>query len=96
MVEHYNNLTLKTMQMLKYFRFADNFENDPPKFLVKVDDDVFLNLPLLAHQLLDSNEVISIEDHQLSPNEKWSFGFRIGDGIQVNCYELIYAYILLF
>jgi len=87
MVEHYNNLTLKTMQMLKYFRFADNFENEPPKFLFKVDDDVFLNLPFLAHQMLDSNEIISIGEEKLRPDEKWIFGCLLGNGIQVKFYK---------
>ena len=83
MVEHYNNLTLKTMQMLKYFRNVDNFENGPPKFLVKVDDDVFLNLPFLANQLLDNSTVIAVGDQNLSPNEKWIFGSMLGNGKQV-------------
>ena len=94
MVEHYNNLTLKTMQMLKYFRNVDNFENGPPKFLVKVDDDVFLNLPFLAHQLLDNSTVIAVGDQHFGPDEKWIFGFLLGTGKQVKFNKWIYSPVL--
>ena len=50
MNEHYNNLTLKTLSMLKYFIDSSNFIT-PPKYLVKVDDDTFVNVPRLWNTL---------------------------------------------
>ncbi len=81
MVEHYNNLTLKTMHTLKYFRNVDHFESPPPKFLFKVDDDVFLNLPVLVNQLLDN--ATSVGDLKHDPDEKWIMGYFLGNGKKV-------------
>ena len=50
MDEHYNNLTLKTLFTLKYFLNSSNFVT-PPKYLVKVDDDTFVNVPRLWNTL---------------------------------------------
>ena len=67
MIDHYNNLTLKTLFTLKYFLNSSNFEtsNDdgnktysaaaPPQYLVKIDDDSYLNLPLLWKSLEQNN-----------------------------------------
>ena len=57
MIDHYNNLTLKTLFTLKYFLNASNFEDQspPPQYLVKVDDDSYLNLPLLWKSLEQNN-----------------------------------------
>ena len=65
MEEHYNNLTLKTLFSLKYFLNTSNFEantafpetpeSEPPQYLVKVDDDSYLNLPLLWKSLEQNN-----------------------------------------
>ena len=45
-MDSYNNLTLKSMFMLK---FASNLNDlDPFGFLVKVDDDSFVNLKALT------------------------------------------------
>ena len=51
LVEHYNNLTLKSLYAIKFF--LEGFEgNLKPRFLMKVDDDNFVNLPLLYNQLV--------------------------------------------
>jgi hypothetical protein len=44
-VEHYHNLTLKTMFSLKYFLDGSNFEEGKiPDYIFKADDDTFVNL----------------------------------------------------
>ena len=48
MVDHYNNLTLKSVFMLKYFLNETNFYDPPPSHVMKVDSDVYLNLPQLV------------------------------------------------
>ena len=58
MDEHYNNLTLKTLFTLKYFLNSSNFVT-PPKYLVKVDDDTFVNVPRLWNTLnYDENSTL--------------------------------------
>ena len=48
-VEHYNNLTLKSIHMLKLLLLL---YTNSTKFLIKIDDDSFLNLPRLSFVLL--------------------------------------------
>jgi len=70
MIDHYNNLTLKTLFTLKYFLNTSNFETGSdddglmaanetysaaPQYLVKIDDDSYLNLPLLWKSLEQNN-----------------------------------------
>ena len=66
MIDHYNNLTLKTLFTLKYFLNTSNFETRnedgnktysavAPQYLVKIDDDSYLNLPLLWRSLEQNN-----------------------------------------
>ena len=49
MQDSYNNLTLKTLFTLKYFLNSSNFASNytGPKYLAKVDDDTYANLPRL-------------------------------------------------
>ena len=54
MVDHYNNLTLKSVFTLKFFLNESNFEDSKPPFhLMKVDNDVYLNVPQLLRLLED-------------------------------------------
>ena len=62
MGEHYNNLTLKTLFTLKYFLNTSNFIATPPKYLMKVDDDTFVNVPRLWNTLENSKEWSQIPD----------------------------------
>jgi hypothetical protein len=78
LVEHYNNLTLKTMHMLKFFNDPENFNGSLPQILIKVDDDIFLNLPLLIKQL--SNDPIVVGKTIVKLASKWLIGYRLGDG----------------
>ena len=48
LVDHYNNLTLKSVFMLKFFLDKSNFYDPPPSHVMKVDSDVYLNLPQLV------------------------------------------------
>lgn len=49
LVDHYNNLTLKTMLALKYFVNGSHFgPQEPPRYLFKVDEDAFVNLARLS------------------------------------------------
>ena len=47
MVDHYNNLTLKSVFTLKFFLNESNFNSPPPFHMMKIDNDVYLNLPQL-------------------------------------------------
>ena len=47
MVEHYYNLTLKSVFTLKFFINESNFDDPPPFHLMKIDSDTYLNLPQL-------------------------------------------------
>ena len=62
MGEHYNNLTLKTLFTLKYFLNTSNFIATPPKYLMKVDDDTFVNAPRLWNLLEYDKEWSQIPD----------------------------------
>ena len=54
MVDHYNNLTLKSVFTLKFFLNTSNFDADTvPYYLMKVDNDVYLNVPQLLRLLED-------------------------------------------
>ena len=48
-LDSYNNLTLKSILMLKYVK--NNCENKV-KYVMKCDDDTFINVPNLIHVLL--------------------------------------------
>ena len=53
-IEHANNNTLKTILALKYI-FSLNWDSKFPEFVMKSDDDIYINIPLLS-QLLFSSE----------------------------------------
>ena len=38
-----------------YLNFTDHFSETTPKYLMKTDDDVFVNLPILYHLLTKVN-----------------------------------------
>jgi hypothetical protein len=54
-IEHANNNTLKTVLALKYI-FSVNWDGHYPEFVMKSDDDVYINIPLLSKLLFDSND----------------------------------------
>ena len=59
MVDHYNNLTLKSVMMLKFFVNESNFHDyKPPYYLMKTDDDSYVNL----HQLLQLLHVENLKN----------------------------------
>ena len=41
--------------------FLDAFQENPPRYLLKVDDDTFVNLPLLYNQLTTSDSYKGLE-----------------------------------
>jgi len=52
MVEHYQNLSLKSMFTLKFYLEKGHFKsNQVPEYLFKVDDDTFINLPALKNTI---------------------------------------------
>merc|ERR1711953_115436 len=53
MVDHYNNLTLKSVFSLKFFLNESNFYDPPPFHIMKIDNDVYLNVPQLVKLLKD-------------------------------------------
>ena len=55
LVEHYNNLTLKSVHMLKLFH---TFYRNSTKFVVKADDDSFINLPKLSKLFINTPPTI--------------------------------------
>jgi hypothetical protein len=46
---------LKTVLALKYI-FSVNWDGHYPEFVMKSDDDVYINIPLLSKLLFDSND----------------------------------------
>jgi hypothetical protein len=51
-VDHPYNETLKTMHFIKY---VTNLQwVNPPEFIMKTDDDIYLNLPLLSSIIFDT------------------------------------------
>lgn len=50
-IDHYFNLTLKTVFTLKFFMNESNFEENPPFHVMKIDNDAYLNLPQLMKEL---------------------------------------------
>jgi beta-1,3-galactosyltransferase 1 len=61
-VDAYNNLTLKSMFMLKFVTsFMDSAPQDSVKFLLKVDDDCYVNLKAL----LKYNSILAKYSHTM-------------------------------
>ena len=62
LIEHYDNLTLKSLYSLKFFLTNDMFPSrELPKYMLKVDMDVFVNIPKLIHLLTEDEEVMQEE-----------------------------------
>ena len=53
-IEHANNNTLKTLNAFKYILNLD-WNKNFPEFVMKTDDDVYLNLPMLGQILFPEN-----------------------------------------
>ena len=53
MVDHYNNLTLKSLFSLKFFLNESNFNDPPPFHIMKIDNDIYLDVPQLVKLLKD-------------------------------------------
>ncbi|CAH2014344.1 unnamed protein product, partial [Acanthoscelides obtectus] len=56
-VDSYNNLTLKSIQMVK---LAANNCLNTTKYLLKIDDDMFVNVPRLVSLILAVNETRNV------------------------------------
>ena len=54
-IEHANNNTLKTVLALKYV-FSLDWDGHYPEFVMKTDDDIYLNVPLLSQILFEKEE----------------------------------------
>ena len=50
-VEHYSNLTLKSIYSLKLF-LNEAWNPNPPSYMLKVDIDVFVNIPKLFQEII--------------------------------------------
>lgn len=51
-IDSYNNLTLKSIQMLK---ITSCYCSNSTKYLLKIDDDMFVNVPRLVNWLVKTN-----------------------------------------
>ncbi|KAJ8972913.1 hypothetical protein NQ317_008803 [Molorchus minor] len=56
-IDSYNNLTLKSIVMLK---IATTYCANMTRYLLKIDDDMFVNLPLLVEMLTNRNETNNV------------------------------------
>jgi len=56
-IEHPNNNTLKTILALKYI-LTINWAEKPPEYVMKTDDDVYLNLPLYKKVLFGEKKIV--------------------------------------
>lgn len=88
-LDTYNNLTIKSVMMLKWI--SDTRCHEKFKFLVKCDDDSFINIPNLLHYLLGGtiplyNSTVSMYDeksykvlnekNRLTQSSKLLIGFK--------------------
>ena len=75
-VDTYSNLTLKTLSMLKWI----NTYCDDADYFLKADDDVFVNIPLLVHELRNLTDHVTdhvtdnVTDHVRSAAPLWIVG----------------------
>ena len=54
--EHVNNNTLKTLHAMKYLtEKANGSMSNLPEFIMKTDDDIYVNIPNLLHMLGNSS-----------------------------------------
>ena len=60
LIEHYHNLTLKSLYSLKLF-LNDAWHPDPPKYMLKIDVDVFVNIPKLFQEIVHNPELENIQ-----------------------------------
>ena len=60
MIDHYNNITLKSVFILKFFLNESNFA-EKPAYVMKTDDDNYVNVP----QLLNLLEVKHLQNSTL-------------------------------
>ncbi len=67
MVDHYNNLTLKSVFTMKFFVDESNFYSPPPSIVMKIDNDAYLNLPQLQSL---------VQDDKLAKAPKYLVGHR--------------------
>ena len=56
LIEHYDNLTLKSLYAVKFFLSENIFISEPPKYMLKVDTDTIVNLPKLYHQITEDTK----------------------------------------
>ena len=64
LIEHYDNLTLKSLYALKFFLDKDNLFSSQNQFqyLLKVDTDTIVNLPRLYHQLTTDEKYKNVKN----------------------------------
>ena len=55
LVEHYHNLTLKSLYSLKLF-LNSAWSPSPPDYMLKIDVDVFVNIPKLFHEVINNSK----------------------------------------
>ena len=67
MVDHYNNLTLKSVFTLKFFLNESNFNSPPPFHMMKIDNDVYLNVPQLQFIVNDPTHMLKLGLNSKSP-----------------------------
>lgn len=67
-IDTYNNLTLKSLMLLKWISNF-NADADRVKYVMKCDDDTFLNVPNLMHVLMGGTVPIYRDTLQLYTNE---------------------------
>jgi beta-1,3-galactosyltransferase 1 len=76
-IDSYNNLTLKSVVMLK---LVSSYCANSTKYLLKIDDDMFVNMHLIVKMLMDRNTTTGLLMGKLicgarpikDTNSKWS------------------------
>ena len=63
-MEHYHNLTLKSLYSLKLF-LNDAWYPNPPNHMLKTDIDVFINIPKLFEEIIKDKKLKHIKDYLL-------------------------------
>lgn len=75
--EGYYRLTAKTLRMLEWFLQFYKGTEDRPKFLVKTDHDVFVNVPNLLRHMYSSETWTSMRQN----------GYYFGELVRVSHYR---------
>ena len=75
LVEHYHNLTLKSLYTLKLF-LNDAWYPNPPNHMLKIDIDVFVNIPKLFQEIIKDKKMRHMRHYLLGKCDGCDLKYR--------------------